>query len=282
MFSKDSLKNKKHNVIAVLMSVLLSAGIVIGCSSTAEDPGGSEAIAAEKSTEVVETEEPAVVAEEVDESVESVDILDREKPKELGYYEQVKDGGRTEIRYEDGLINDPLATNKWLMIEEVANLGRDETKVKGTLYEVFYCGKPDNDLVYFPGDELPEGYEVKETEDYEVILWGEDHDNGMGDVYGSGYTAEKDASNKISYKYHPACNKYTNDVDPDLGFMTYDDSEYIGKALEPGMYGLLYLNTHDFDWDDEGPRTSTLFVQALLKDQMPTDGTEVSDNVMHQ
>ena len=267
----DNLK-KFNNVIAVLMSAIFAAGVVIGCGAKAEDPGGSVAIAAEKSTEVVETEEPAVVAEE------SVDIFDREKPKELGYYEEVKEGDRTENRFVETAV-DP--TNKFIMVEEVEDPGKEHyVKVTGTLYEVFFYGEPDNDLVYFPGDELPEGYEVKVTEDYEIAL--DDYEGageGHSTIFGTAYLAEKDSEGKIAYKYRPGCCIWDNDLDPSIP----DDKSYaVGPAIKPGMYGMYSITTYDFDdgWSEMCP--DTFFIQALLKDQMPTDGTEVSDNVMHQ
>ncbi len=274
MYNKVSLK-QKHNVIAVLMSALLSAGIIIGCGVKANDPGGGSEPVAEKveAPEVVSTETaPDVTADTKDEDTKDAETKDAEA--DVGA-ENILEREKPVIK-DDYYCDEHCPTNKFIMVEEVADPGEDKgyVKVKGTLYEVYLDGAPDYDLVYFPGDELPEGYEVKVTEDYEAVL--EDWDRfgeGHSIVTGSAYLAKEDASHKISYKYFTGCSIWDNDLDPNI---SKDESYPVEPAIEPGMYGMLTFNNNVEGFP------STTFIQALLKDQMPTDGTEVSDDVMHQ
>lgn len=274
MFNKDSLKNKKYNVIAVLMSALLAAGILIGCGTKAEDPGGgTEAVAESVEPVTVESSETADEKEPVTEDVktdevdnnDTEDILSREKP--TVYYEN-QDGQK---------FKKDIPTNQFLLIEEVADPTEDKNyvAVKGTLYEVFLDGEPDYDLVYFPGDKLPEGYEVKVTEDYEVALADASyHGEGHSYILGMAYLAKKDLFNKISYKSYLECCKITCDIDPTVSF---SDSDWEGPAVEPGMYGSLALDLTDTKYHSP----ESLFVQYLLKDQIP-EGVELDDNIVHQ
>ncbi|MBQ9443417.1 MAG: hypothetical protein IJU43_03865 [Lachnospiraceae bacterium] len=167
----DNLK-KFNNVIAVLMSAIFAAGVLIGCGAKAEDPGGSEAIAAEKSTE-----EQVIVTED-DVITEDVTPEDDELPP-LAYK-------TVEERMQQGKHKDSTgfdSANRFFMLEEICDTPEggfpekseegltysngDYLKLKGTLYELRYNGRPANSSIYFPGDELPEGYTVEVTEDYE-------------------------------------------------------------------------------------------------------------------
>jgi hypothetical protein len=69
------------------------------------------------------------------------------------------------------VINEP--DGGWESIEvpdDVYVTNERYIKLKGTFYETYYYDEPATDLVYFPGDELPEGYEVRITEDYEALV----------------------------------------------------------------------------------------------------------------
>ncbi len=260
------------------MSALLAAGILIGCGATGDPGGGSEPVAEKvEAPEVVSTETaPDVTADTKDEDTKDEDtkdaeadvgaenILEREKPV-------IKDAYNTDEHYP---------TNKFIMIEEVVgepeegygdSLSHCYVKIKGTLYEVYLDGVPDYDLVYYPGDELPEGYEVKVTENYETRFsdakgFGEGHQ----DILGNAYLAEEEAG-VVSYKLHMDGCLFDCDLDPSI---PPEESYAVKPALEPGMYGSLneYAPTEFFH---------ETFIQYLLKDQIP-EGVELADNVAHQ
>ena len=273
---KDCLKIfQKITAIMILIAMFGIAGCGAAESDVGEvDVGKVEADVGEKDVEQTETTEVTdMTPVEENASEEAVDILDRKKPVLKSIFSSTNvntTDGRTEhYEFEGSDVVELYPTNKFIMVEEVADPGErnDYVKVKGTLYEVFFYGSPDYDLVYFPGDELPEGYEVKVTDDYELVL-GDDGNLGEGHIWiiGDSYIAEKGDDNKISYKNYPGYTVYENDTDPPVGII-----------IEPGMYGMLAIDEGRYESEP-----TTLFVQALLKDQMPTDGTEVSDDIMHQ
>ena len=176
MYNKDSLKprngRKLNNVIAVLMSALLATGVMIGCGS---DTGGT------KNSDSAGGTSNVAAAETVNDSATEVSTNEAEDELPPQAYKTTEE---RQAQHVLDLDLKPMHSNQFLMIEEVINepeegwevnseiklLNCDYIKLKGTLYETNLYDEPATDLVYFPGDELPEGYEVNVTEDYEVVV----------------------------------------------------------------------------------------------------------------
>lgn len=254
---KDYFKIFQKITAIMILSAMFG---IAGCGAAESDVGQADAgekdvVQAESSTETTEAapvDSPSAdeVTEESD-ADEAEDILAREKPAVVNM---------------NGHVFRSEPTNKFIMINEIED-GEyiNYVTVKGTLYEVFLDGEPDYDLVYFPDDELPEGYEVKVTEDYEAELYGDRVPDG------SAFLPTEDKNHKMSYKYYVSCCITTQDLDPNI---TLKDAEWVGPAVEPGMYGSLA------QYDVDG-MSGAEFIQYLLKDQIP-EGVELDDDIVHQ
>ncbi len=230
MFNKASLK-QKHNVIAVLMSALLAVGVLMGCGAKAADPGGSTETSGEAQPVVLkETEQRGVSEDMVEASEEALPDF---------AYKTVEDRMK-QGRHKSDTQN---PSNKFFMIESISteplngypdNYGEITAPCEefprgvyadsgyyvryiGTLYELFHDGKPANGSVYFPGDELPEGYTVEVTEGYEF-------------AYHDFYNLDGDGVKMVSTKYVV--------TDDGTGHMSYvgklDHEEAVLVAVDEG------------------------------------------------
>ena len=144
-------------------------------------------------------------------------------------------------------------------------------KIKGTLYEVYFYNEPDYDFVYFPGDELPEGYEVKITEDYELVVLdspslGEDHELRP---WTETYLVTENGSGEMEYESFRGFTKFRDYEDP-------NDPDELAAELVAGK-GTYVEMVHSKYTDDYE------FFQYLTKEDLEKlpEGTVLADDVAH-
>jgi hypothetical protein len=294
MYNKDSLKPNKgrklNNVIAVLMSALLATGVMIGCGSKAVDPGGgtdAETDVGNVEANVGETETDSVIVAE--------DTVSENSAEDLPplAYKTVEERQAQHVLDED---LKPMGTHAFLMIEDVINepdegweaaakdaLNNDYLKLKGTLYEVNYYDEPAIDLVYFPGDELPEGYSVDVTEDYEAIVTDSER-------IGEGHEFEKlstllaiEKDGEIAYEFGIGFKDRFEIPEKDYDL---NREEFVAKyghftsdvTIEPGMYVILHRPTVI-----GGISSGYYITQALTKEDLEKlpAGTTIAHGVGH-
>lgn len=299
MYNKDSLKprngRKLNNVIAVLMSALLATGVMIGCGS---DSGGT---ISNDLGEVVNNDSGGAVSSNtsIDDAAETLNDSSTEvSVNEAGLpalaYKTAEERQNQKIRHFDHAGELGRTFNQYFMVEEVDNEpegGYPEgcsnctyLVLKGTLYEIYYYDEPAHDLIYFPGDELPEGYEVRVTEGYtfpieDLESFGEGHIS----TFGSGCVTKMSESGTVEYD------------DDNIMFFAYTT-----ERQERADKGLPYDDLLPFDcvvlikpgtyvrigYDDgrriDGIPTRELY-QYLTKEDLEKlpEGTTIADDVAH-
>ena len=303
--------NKKFfnkHVLNALMSVLLAAGVLLaGCGGPDRDEAGAAAVVGDDTSEISAetTEETETEAEEAteaaDEPEEDLPALcyktDEERwwqGKPLGY---PKAKEHRECTYP--VYRNENRSNKFFMVngytctpksghpdlgENLENglnmIGDDYVRLTGTLYEIFFYDKPEYDLVYFPGDELPEGYTVKITEGYELIF-RDDHgrDGEELDVCSVRCKVSDDGTGVMSYENDRGGAKdATYGTTPEEMRRLIDTDSVYEWDFNPGEY---------YEFLEEKPvldikKTIDLF-RVLTKEDMEAlpEGVTIDDNVMH-
>ena len=164
--------NKENKIWLVCMALLIilaiTAGMLSGCGLGEEEPVAPEA---ETVPEVSETVSDITVSED---TVSENTVPDLESKE--GYPGTVMFPSYHFFRVDEVLENREPEIGK---DEESSWIEHsDYLKVKGTLYALYRDGEPCYDRIYYPDQELPEGYSVEVTEDYEMVMadmW--DHHN---------------------------------------------------------------------------------------------------------
>ena len=297
MYIKDNLKklNKKH-VAVMVVSAVLAAGTLIGCGAKADSGGAevsTEAVGSD-AINLVETEPEGDVEAREGEMVAEASVED-DLPA-LAYRTVEERMAQGKPGAED-LEKLGLTSNKFMMVEEVCDIeelfkdpefvwpeelhrsnNSKYIKLKGTLYELYFYDEPEYDLVYFPGDELSEGYEVRETGNFEVVIRDSDY-------FGEGHSIRVDTnaypvvenSGTLSYKRFGGAFKVREDIEFDENYLPKDDPNMPASevVIKPGMYISLIEPGRYYD-------AYTIY-QILTKEDLEAlpEGITLADDVVH-
>ena len=295
---KDYFKIFQKITAIMILSAMFG---IAGCGAAESDVGATK-----DTSEVSAVETVSDSKTEVSDN-EAVDEL---PPFAYKTTEERMSQGKTDF-YEKSTRG--YASNQFLMVNEVIAKDFDGSdfvegkqytsaqyiKLKGTLYEIYYNGKPANTVVYFPGDDLPDGYEVKVTEDYELVGNNWDYNEEVNGIkYDSLLTAQYivepniEDPNLMSYArdtWIAATGKRVYSKNPKyfdgvaMGADTENDCDVV--VIKPGMYfyvmdtslkpdPLLGLETFTRSYD---------MYQCLTKEDLKNlpEGVTLAEDVVH-
>ena len=265
MYYKDRLNRmpvesgdkREHRMFAMLLSLALGLSVAVGCGAkgTAREDtepagtvSGSAGETAESDVRGDTGSGNEVAGAEVNAKDEAVTEAEEDLPP-LAYKTAEERQHQKKPNESEWDMRNIAPSNQFFMVEEFINepeggwpedmkcINDVYVKLKGTLYEVYYYGEPDYDFVYFPGDELPEGYEVKVTEGYELQFadtaeLGDGHSDIMASCV---YLVTNNEKNKVCYEQFFSGMKPKEGLDmntpvKDLGPFPYE------QVLQPGTY----------------------------------------------
>ena len=244
MFIKDSLRHKDtgriRNVCAVLVVTAMLTALLTGCGTkaatldeatdTAQIRHGGADIA-EKPTEQAGTDEAPEKAPDTEladgaraeGSLMYATAEERQRQPKPDYdiavrsYEEIYLGESSDSTEQTTYRELWGSSNKFFMVDEVMNdeheylqdedICIDYLRLKGTLYEVYHNDEPEYNFVYFPGDEVPEGYEVRTTENYEMAIadnerLGEGHSHQSAMFFKKAQDTNGKIASEVSYRIY--------------------------------------------------------------------------------
>lgn len=276
--------NKIYNraIARIAIIVAIAVNLIGGCGARVNSDGIEE-VAVQEDISIALSEAEDVDVSEVEEDLPA-----------LAYKTSEERQSQRKPVCDQSAMRKYNPSNQFLMIEEVINEPEggwpegnevpndDCIRLKGTLYEVFFYDEPDYDLVYFPGDELPEGYEVRVTEGYEIALADDDRlGDGHRDVLVSSVYLVTENNEAAEYQRYFNGAKFKEDVPDDipLNELVREQGPYLFDILlKPGMYvDVLY---------DDGIKSGGehyVAFQYLTKEDLEAlpEGVTLADNVVH-